>query len=58
MINAWVIERKPKKNAIFLRVKGRNSKVATSIWLVIKPDLDLIAFHIFMRFGEDPMTNA
>ena len=28
------------------------------IWLIIELDLDIIALHIFMQFGEDPMKFA
>ena len=47
-----------RKNAIFLWFKGRNSEVSWSNWLIIKLDLDVIAFHIFMKYCEDTMTIA
>ncbi|KAH3712332.1 hypothetical protein DPMN_072029 [Dreissena polymorpha] len=37
---------------------GRNSGVSGSIWPIIELDLDVIALHMFMKFGEDLMTIA
>ena len=53
MTFARVIERKQKTTTILWWFKGCNSGESGSIWPIIQLDLDVIAFKIFMEFGEE-----